>query len=286
MMSRSGAEVLPLVLLDRPFAIDCPDPGTRDLFRRLYSLAVTEDPASDAIAITVREKTSGGFVVESPEGATQVEGGADLRGLVWAVGTNIVQLLQRARSELLFLHGAAVAREERALVLLAQSGGGKSTTTWGLLHHGFDLMSDELAPIDGEGAVIPFPRALHLKRRPPHYPLPEDVLVEDPPFHLPLEVVSTVGVSQAVRPALLGFLEHRDASAQPEITPVGPAEATARIYASSLNALAHDGKGVDACLALARVCPAYRIVTGELRSSCTELRSLFDALIAGDLPLA
>ena len=52
--------------------------------------------------------------------------------------------------------------------VLGKTGAGKSTTAWGLLHHGFSYLSDELAPIDLETLeVLPYRHALCLKRRPP-----------------------------------------------------------------------------------------------------------------------
>ena len=69
--------------------------------------------------------------------------------------------LQKRRSDLYFLHSAAIERQGKAWLLAAESGSGKSTTAWGLLHHGFGYLSDELSPIDLDSMrVFPYAHAL------------------------------------------------------------------------------------------------------------------------------
>jgi hypothetical protein len=82
--------------------------------------------------------------------------------------------LQKLRRELYFIHAAALTIDGKACLLLAPSGHGKSTTCWGLLHHGFGYLSDELAPLDlGTLEIQPYAHALCLKDEPPAcYPLP------------------------------------------------------------------------------------------------------------------
>jgi hypothetical protein len=67
-------------------------------------------------------------------------------------------------SPLPLVHAAVVARAGGALLLCASSGTGKTTLALALTRHGFDFLSDELAPLDLEGrTVLPFPRALGLR---------------------------------------------------------------------------------------------------------------------------
>ena len=52
-------------------------------------------------------------------------------------------------------------------MLVAPSGGGKSTLCWALLQHGFRYTSDELAPVElAMLDVHPYPRTLILEREP------------------------------------------------------------------------------------------------------------------------
>ncbi len=70
-----------------------------------------------------------------------------------------------ARSGSLFLlHGAALAREGRALIVSAPSGFGKTTLAVHLGERGFDLLTDDLVGVDrATGVVLPFPRYLGLR---------------------------------------------------------------------------------------------------------------------------
>ena len=80
---------------------------------------------------------------------------------------------QKLRPDLYFVHAAVLELDGRALALVAPSGYGKSTTTWGLLHYGFKYLSDELAPVHLTTMhVNPFPHALCSRRfhpTPIHY---------------------------------------------------------------------------------------------------------------------
>jgi hypothetical protein len=63
------------------------------------------------------------------------------------------------------LHAAAlVDREDRAFLLAAPSGCGKSSLTLGLLERGYRFLSDDAAPLDTEtGTIAPYPRRLALR---------------------------------------------------------------------------------------------------------------------------
>jgi HprK-related kinase A len=79
-------------------------------------------------------------------------------GINWAIATHCHQYL--------ILHGAVVARDDRALVLPAPPGSGKSTLCAALVARGWRLLSDELTVIRPEtGEIVPLPRPISLKNR-------------------------------------------------------------------------------------------------------------------------
>lgn len=66
--------------------------------------------------------------------------------------------------QFLIIHAAVLARGDRALVLPAPPGSGKSTLCAALMHNGWRLLSDELTLIDmGDGQVWPLCRPVSLK---------------------------------------------------------------------------------------------------------------------------
>lgn len=138
--------------------------------------------------------------------------------------------LQKLRRELYFVHAAVLSRGE-AVMLVAKPGGGKSTLTWALLHHGFGFLSDELAPVDLDTLEVhPYPRTLALKREPPGtYPLPRRTVVTSRSLHVRGVLGSVVRA-----PAALGavvFLQYNPDASGPTIrrlTRPRPAHASMR----------------------------------------------------------
>lgn len=183
---------------------------------------------------------------------------------------------QERRPDLLFLHAAAVARRSRALLLLADSGGGKSTATWAAVHEGFTLLSDELAPVrPADATVFPHPRAVCLKTLPPGpWPLPEGTLRSSGGYHVPPDLLPLPPADLPTSIGALVFVGYRPELPEPALLPIGPAEAAARLYAHSLNPLAHGSDGLDAVASLAELCPAFVLHSGELRATARLLTAL------------
>lgn len=64
----------------------------------------------------------------------------------------------------IFLHAGAVARDDRAVVLPAASGVGKSTLVAAPVGHGFTCLGDDIVVYDADrAALIPFVRSISLK---------------------------------------------------------------------------------------------------------------------------
>jgi hypothetical protein len=183
---------------------------------------------------------------------------------------------QQDRPDLLFLHAAALSRKGRALLLAAESGGGKSTTAWAAVHHGFSLLSDELAPLDPRTLdVHPHLRAVCLKTRPPRsHPLPRGTLRTEAGFHVPVPLWPSAPARRPVPLEALVFLSYSPELPNPTLVPIGAAETAARLYAHSLNPLAHEGEGLDTMLALASRVPGFVLRSGELRQTCALLRTI------------
>jgi DNA-binding transcriptional LysR family regulator len=190
--------------------------------------------------------------------------------LLSLVDGELVVELQRQRPDLFFLHSAVLVEIEqgRAALLVAQAGGGKSTTAWALLHHGFAYASDELAPVELPGLLVhPFPRALCLKDDPPaSYPLPAGAMRTERTIHVP-EALLPAPLHRQAAPLHAVFLVRRGAGA-PSRRRLSAAEAGARLYPHALNALAHAESGLDAVLQIASAVPCFELTVGDLPPAC------------------
>lgn len=195
---------------------------------------------------------------------------ADLGELLFWLEKDVTIALQLRQPELLFLHAAALEIGGRAWLLAGDSGNGKSTTTWGLLHHGFRYLSDELSAVDLETwQVHPYPHALCMKRRPPaRYPLPADVLDLGDTIHVPVRSLPALVFAQPCTAAAVLLVHYRADLDAPSLRLMSQAEAGARLYAVTLNALAHPGHGLDAAIQLAGRVPCYELESADLLATC------------------
>lgn len=195
----------------------------------------------------------------------------DIGDLLFHLDRDLTVALQQRRPDLLFLHAAALEHGGRACLLAGESGHGKSTTSWGLLHHGFRYLSDELSPIDLDSLqVLPFARALCLKQLPPAaYPLPAtDVLDFGRTIRVPVQAMPDPNAAGPCELAAVLFVRHRKDLLEPVLRAIGCAEASARMYAVTLNALAHSGQGLDAVVRIAEQIPCFSLESADLRPTC------------------
>ena len=187
---------------------------------------------------------------------------------------------QKLRADLYFLHAAMLELNGRGLAIVAPSGSGKSTTTWGLLHHGFKYLSDELAPLDlTTMRVHPFPHALCLKNVPPgDYPLPKETLYTRRTAHVPTASLpgdTTVGIVPLEVILFVHFCGDID---EPVLKPLGKAEAAARLFMNALNPLAHAGHGLDGAIEIASRTRCFELHSANLKSTCELVKATFRSI--------
>lgn len=79
--------------------------------------------------------------------------------LVDAFEPELVNQAVRESPLYLWIHGACLVREDELILLVAQTGTGKTTLSLGLLAHGYRLLTDDIILMDMEtGAFLPLPR--------------------------------------------------------------------------------------------------------------------------------
>ncbi len=194
----------------------------------------------------------------------------DVGHLIYLLESDLVVQLQLLRADLLFLHSAVISDGRLAYLLTGPSGAGKSTICWGLLHHDFHYLSDELAPISLEQpSVSPYSHALCLKSSPPAaYPAPDQAIVTRRGIHIPLPAMPTPPSGSDLPIGSIFFVEHQERNKRASAEQVGHAEAATRLYPNILNALAHNNDGLDAALQLTRDVECYRLDTADLADTC------------------
>ena len=80
-----------------------------------------------------------------------------------AHGIIMRQTLSKVRSHLLF-HAAALSNHNRGIIIVADSGCGKTTLTLALMTRGFRFLSDEIAALSlSDGQLVPYYRCLWIR---------------------------------------------------------------------------------------------------------------------------
>ena len=169
-----------------------------------------------------------------------------------------------------FLHSAAIEVHGKACLLAAESGGGKSTTSWALLHHGYGYLSDELSPVDLDSLrVCPYPRALSLKHAMPlAYPLPDDAIRLGHTVRVPVSSLGREAVYESRPIGAVFVLQRGPRLDAPTLRTLAPSEAGAYLYVNALNALAHSNRGLDAVVHIAERVPCHALSTAGLPATC------------------
>ncbi len=106
------------------------------------------------------------------QGTIAFDWGHELREVPYSILTkaleNIVSghaINQIDKKELITLHAGAVSRNNSAILLLGESGHGKSTFTLELVaHHGWSYLTDEVGLLDAKQVVHPFLKTVSCKQ--------------------------------------------------------------------------------------------------------------------------
>jgi hypothetical protein len=272
---------LSFLILGQRVRVGCSDPELRGILTVNFGAMATpnDDVAPDLQYWIVRGDTSSTYSLVR-DGRESCED-AEPADILFLLEKDITVEVQKRRSDLFFLHSAAIDWRGNACLLAAESGSGKSTTAWALLHHAFRYLSDELSPLDLDSmCVFPYPHALCLKQEPPPaYALPATAIHSGHRIHIPAEALPGAAVLEPLRLGAVFLLTHRPDRGTPELRAIGRAEASARLYVTALNALAHPSRGLDAVVRISERVPCFAVSSADLAATCALIGSTVEQVI-------
>ena len=191
-----------------------------------------------------------------------------LNYLLWEIS----RLMFEGSGDRVHLHGAALVRAGRAVVLAGKSRAGKSTLAAWLTHRGWGFLTDEAALVDPETLIVsPFWRPINVRRPGPLEPLLGDV----PPDAAELLVpASTVGVlAPPTRLAGIAF-PYFAVEKEAVITPLSPAAALMELTQHFPGLVAGGRAGFRRLARLVESVPAYRLEYHDLDDAERVLQTL------------
>lgn len=263
------------------FTVDGPadDPNVRRVHRNFAGLRTGSAPADLALSVLTRPPVYRLLI-------GGVDKGIDIppAELIYEIEGEVVVRAQLKQPEWVYLHAAALASGNRAVLLVGESGAGKSTFCWALTHFGFRYLSDELAPLSPTGVgfeVEPYRHALCLKRPPPsRFGMPDSAFFSGRTWHIPVSAMpgGDGHPSSADRPLLthIVFVD-RNAGLATEGAALSTAAIVHRMYPQILNALAHPRKGLQVATSIARSTQGLVVDSQDLERACRTVCHLVDS---------
>ena len=187
-------------------------------------------------------------------------------------------------NQYVLLHAGALALGDRAVIMAAVPGSGKSTLSAALMLRGFRLLSDEFGVLDPDtGDLLPMLKPVALKNRSIEVirSFSNDAWL-GPTFkgtrkgdvaHLAPDEASVSAVRQPAKPALVIFPKY-EAGAELSLKPQAPEQAFARLAFNSFNYALLGPVSFAAVADVAASCPAYELRYSRLEDAARCLQDL------------
>ncbi len=187
-------------------------------------------------------------------------------------------------NQYVLLHAGALALGDRAVIMAAVPGSGKSTLSAALMLRGFRLLSDEFGVLDPEtGHLLPMLKPVALKNQ------SIDVIRSfsdeawlGPTFkatrkgdvaHLAPDEKSVAAVRKSAKPALVIFPKY-EAGAELSLKPQAPEQTFTRLAFNSFNYALLGPVSFAAVADIAAICPAYELRYSRLDEAVRCLQDL------------
>jgi hypothetical protein len=262
-------------LLDLAVAVHSDDPALVALIEELYAPTVSDAAAAHALFLgRVRVGADDGYFAAADGGmlVRTPAPGVAFRHLVYEAN----QMAIDATAAPVRLHAAAVGRARRGVALVGPMGAGKSTLAAGLVHRGWDYLTDEVVAIDDDHRVRPYAKPCSLGDPPPALAAIRWGPPSGSAAYLAgggLVPASALG-SVADVPVELGavVLPRYRRGADTAITELGRADALIEIAAHAFG-LSTPGALAALDVAVGPV-PCFGLVSGDLDAACDAVESV------------
>lgn len=265
-----------LRVLSCDIALRCDDDVATSLLRECYSAFLLPENTVCQTQLKYdisRNENSAGWTIHCNGSIIHCDNRYDL---IYYFEKDMTQRVQLLRANYFFIHAAALAMDERCVIISGESGSGKSSLAWFMCHSGHDYLSDELAPVDpGSGQVEPYPHALCLKDKPGSGPvLPVSTQYTELTIHVPAYELPTRAPDRPCPLSLLIFIGGPSFGGELITRTISSAEAAARIYSNGLNQLSHQHDGLPAVANMVRGVPSYLMLGGSVEERAQAVQDL------------
>jgi hypothetical protein len=233
------------------------DPRVSQFVRETYEHMLTDSTCevvgevtvlSDHGTFEIRRSNKAGLSAEEPS------------ALFPQIVDDVLDEFMEARPDLLWLHAGVAQRDGMAVLIPARSGGGKSTITTAFVEHGWQFMSDDIAPIMiGELRVLSYPQ------RPTRRKFPGNHVADGRIGGLERESVSLAPDDVHLGHADLKTIIFPEfgARATPRLTRLTPGEGAMKLIGSVRNFLDHREAAIEAIADVARAAELYQFDYGD-----------------------
>lgn len=262
-----------IVLAGIPIEIVAPSGELQRILKVNFAHLETNATIAPVLSYRVSQR---GEEIMVQSGNTILYQGSELADVVFYLEKDLIIATQLKSTGILFFHAAALTYKNQTVMMVGESGAGKSSMTWGLLRHGFKYLSDELVPIDQDLKIYPFARAVNLKcELPAPYGLPTNA-VDLHRFNMvpvPENQLETSNVNQIDH---LIFVKFNNQEQMPCITEISKGEAFLLLFKNLLNAKSFDDYGMGGISKILSNARCYHLTSvTDMAATVTLVQKLF-----------
>ena len=177
------------------------------------------------------------------------------------------------------LHAGAVRRADAVVALPAAMESGKTTLVAGLLDAGFDYLTDELAPVDEDLRVLPYPKPLSVDRG--SWPVlprwaPDRPDAADEQWLVHPRAVSGRAPAAAGSLQLVVLPRYSPTAPVTAARPLAGSEALLALLACAFDFEQHPGRDLERLADVVRRVPVYELAVRELAGAVETVAGLVE----------